>query len=303
MTYIWVITWAIVSLFTAIPAILLIYLLYKKLNEKLLKYAFFIAIPPAAGALVYIILMLLLRDSDFTKLIYAYIIAFLNHAIMFSTMICGIYFLHKMTGSKVPLHIKIGLPIVMVILIIETLFRLVPEQLFNMTIPVLIHNFFMMYWYYLVKKARDTIKLSPLRDIMNNYLILLPIYLALGYIYVVIKNFFPHLMVIFHFFDIQSFQLTALGVSVILILIKYFFQPSVEQNADLSRKWIHALNLTPREVELVPLILKGHTSGEIGDIMNISSQTAKNYISRMYRKMGVKNKVELIHMVQDKKEF
>ena len=58
------------------------------------------------------------------------------------------------------------------------------------------------------------------------------------------------------------------------------------------------LKLTSREQEIAELVVLGKTNNEIGDILYISEKTVKNNISSIYRKTGVKNRVQLTRIAQ-----
>lgn len=57
-------------------------------------------------------------------------------------------------------------------------------------------------------------------------------------------------------------------------------------------------NISDREKETVCLILKGKTNKEIEDTLYISIKIVKNYVYSIYRKFGVNNRLELIHLIQ-----
>ncbi len=51
--------------------------------------------------------------------------------------------------------------------------------------------------------------------------------------------------------------------------------------------------LTPREKEVLKLILKGHSNREIGEKLNIKESTVKIFNNKIFKKMKVKNRVGL----------
>jgi DNA-binding CsgD family transcriptional regulator len=53
-----------------------------------------------------------------------------------------------------------------------------------------------------------------------------------------------------------------------------------------------------REQEIIRLILKGKTNKDIEDDLFISIKTVKSHIYNIYQKLGVKNRLELIHLIQ-----
>jgi DNA-binding CsgD family transcriptional regulator len=56
-------------------------------------------------------------------------------------------------------------------------------------------------------------------------------------------------------------------------------------------------DLTLRELEIIKLVLKGHSNQEIGAALYISPNTVKNHIYNIYKKVGVKNRLELFHQL------
>ena len=57
---------------------------------------------------------------------------------------------------------------------------------------------------------------------------------------------------------------------------------------------LECYNLTERELKIVELILAGYTNGSIGEYLGISSNTVKNHISNIYKKINVSNRYELM---------
>ena len=52
--------------------------------------------------------------------------------------------------------------------------------------------------------------------------------------------------------------------------------------------------LSLREREIAALVANGYTNNEIGGILSISGKTVTNHLYHMYRKLDVKNRVELV---------
>jgi DNA-binding NarL/FixJ family response regulator len=55
----------------------------------------------------------------------------------------------------------------------------------------------------------------------------------------------------------------------------------------------HAPNLTPREESVVKLVVQGMVNREIAEELQLSEHTVKNYLFRIFDKLGVSNRVEL----------
>lgn len=56
------------------------------------------------------------------------------------------------------------------------------------------------------------------------------------------------------------------------------------------------LRLTRRQQELLPLIAHGLSNKEIASRLNLSEQTVKNHIHRMFRKVGANDRLEVIEI-------
>lgn len=51
-------------------------------------------------------------------------------------------------------------------------------------------------------------------------------------------------------------------------------------------------NLTKRETEVLELIIQGKSNPEIADEMMISIHTVKAHLEKIFRKLGVQNKIQ-----------
>ncbi len=57
-------------------------------------------------------------------------------------------------------------------------------------------------------------------------------------------------------------------------------------------------NVSARERDVIDLILKGKSNKEIEEALFISIKTVKSHVYSVFRKFGVKNRLELIHLIQ-----
>lgn len=60
-------------------------------------------------------------------------------------------------------------------------------------------------------------------------------------------------------------------------------------------------NISKREQEILHLILNGDSKKAIEEKLYISAHTVKNHIYNIYRKLGIKNRVQLVNLVQASK--
>jgi DNA-binding CsgD family transcriptional regulator len=67
--------------------------------------------------------------------------------------------------------------------------------------------------------------------------------------------------------------------------------------------WDHlgaTYGITPREREIIELICRGKRNKEIADELFISLQTVKDHNYRIYKKLGVRNRVQLVNLARDR---
>jgi DNA-binding CsgD family transcriptional regulator len=65
-----------------------------------------------------------------------------------------------------------------------------------------------------------------------------------------------------------------------------------------DRDPVAALNLTPRELEVLALVAKGRTNRQIGAALFISEKTASVHVTNLLRKLGVTNRTEAAAIAQ-----
>ena len=86
-----------------------------------------------------------------------------------------------------------------------------------------------------------------------------------------------------------------------LIFKNVFQRPAMEPGKSESlERWLKDQNVSPRESEVIQLILSGKSNHSIEKELFISRRTVESHIYNIYRKLGVKNRVQLMRMVSEK---
>lgn len=85
---------------------------------------------------------------------------------------------------------------------------------------------------------------------------------------------------------------------------KYIIEPRVAQvlaeniTFNKSENTYKDFNLTEREREVIIMIKDGFNNKQIANALFISEGTVKNYVSTIYEKAGVRNRIELINLLK-----
>ncbi len=73
-----------------------------------------------------------------------------------------------------------------------------------------------------------------------------------------------------------------------------YFSKRIEEMKDQVAK-LAAMKLTPREIETLKWLSKGHMIKEVADKMNIQKVTVDDYVKKMKKKFGVNTRTELLN--------
>ncbi len=70
-----------------------------------------------------------------------------------------------------------------------------------------------------------------------------------------------------------------------------------EESRDRSGQLLDRFNISPREEEVIRLILRGKSNRDIQAALFISHSTVKNHIYNIYQKMNIKSRLQLVSVV------
>lgn len=89
-------------------------------------------------------------------------------------------------------------------------------------------------------------------------------------------------------------------LSIILIAFSYNFfnQPYYMKDNIVTEYFIDKYSISKREIEVLNLVMNGQSREEIGNNLYISNNTVNNHIYNIYRKLNVKNRVQLLNLIQ-----
>lgn len=167
---------------------------------------------------------------------------------------------------------------------------LVLRMTFNFEAPIhwLINGFLavsVIYSMITLRKSKPGIHISHQEKIERTMslaiLTILPLFLLIEYYQ---KTDVPITISVF---------VTILATSKIFDNIKRLSLLTPENSIELKKD--NSYELTPREQEVADHLVKGHTYAQIAEDLFISMPTVKTHVSNIYRKVGVKNKMELFY--------
>jgi DNA-binding CsgD family transcriptional regulator len=81
----------------------------------------------------------------------------------------------------------------------------------------------------------------------------------------------------------------------------YLFEPEPLAVYHLPDGIANRYGISPREREIISMLVQGYTNRVIGEKLFISSTTVKNHIYHIYQKTGVTNKIQLINLINSPK--
>ncbi len=83
--------------------------------------------------------------------------------------------------------------------------------------------------------------------------------------------------------------------------VRYLFRPEPAPACLLPDQFVVKYNISPRECEIVSMLVQGYSNRMIAEKLFISAMTVKNHIYHIYQKTSVGNKVKLVNLINSLK--
>lgn len=90
-----------------------------------------------------------------------------------------------------------------------------------------------------------------------------------------------------------------MNLIIIYFTYTFFNQPNYISDGVFTEFFIKKFNLTKREIEVLDFTIKGLTRDKIGEVLFISGNTVNNHIYNIYKKLSVKNRVQLLNLIKN----
>jgi len=91
--------------------------------------------------------------------------------------------------------------------------------------------------------------------------------------------------------------LSAYSALSIVLVVRFIRGPRNNISWRVPDPFASMYGISDREREIIRLILQGNTEAHIGDVLFISRRTVVNHVYNIYRKTGVRNRVQLINLL------
>ena len=121
-------------------------------------------------------------------------------------------------------------------------------------------------------------------------------------IWVVLKSLGLHFIETHYLIKLYYFLLFFVGTLPLILLSKSFLlrhEPAVNGKTSKPQLLFSEYNITPREQEIIQEICKGKTNKQIADDLFITLQTVKDHCHNIFKKVEVKNRVQLVQMFSE----
>lgn len=90
-----------------------------------------------------------------------------------------------------------------------------------------------------------------------------------------------------------------IGIFGLVFYVKKINAPSYLEEGSLTEHLRISYDLTDREMDIIRSVIQGNTNKEVASIHFISVKTVEAHLSRIFKKVGVSNRVQLLNVVHE----
>jgi DNA-binding CsgD family transcriptional regulator len=96
----------------------------------------------------------------------------------------------------------------------------------------------------------------------------------------------------------QPLYFFVLNCLTVVLGLRWLDRPAYAERDGLTEYFLTAFGISPRESEIIGLLLEGAGTKVIGQKLFISSKTAENHVYNIYQKLKVRNRVQLFQLIR-----
>lgn len=246
--------------------------------------------------------------SNETLSVISHLIPFLGFPFLIISWYMFIKFSYEMTGAKISNYISIFYFVFLVSFFIVLGWSIIEFRgsdyslselpVFSLIYIYIVLDLFFTAWglVIILMKAKHSAVIHS--DILLRYLMICLSLLILKIVSVILLYFYPE--------TIPGFILLFF-LSIILPLVYLYYKINKILNREDYSEYLNSsienllarYGITKREREIVEEVCTGKSNQEIAESLFISLQTVKDHTHRIYLKMDIKNRMQLIKMMQE----
>ncbi|MDX1283460.1 MAG: LuxR C-terminal-related transcriptional regulator [Draconibacterium sp.] len=238
-------------------------------------------------------------SPDTTDIIYHILWDLIGFPAMLFAILYLVRFINPIIGVKLnPRITKVVAGILFLLIILSYIslyFRLNETQNFLRVLVVFISNIIIpgVIFIYLLLASAKTYLEETLEKSKRIFIYIL----FVGFLFWILFSLVPIQLGVWRHLIILSYYLALFVPSLFLYFKNQAFRDQENFVGNDLRKVLGSMNLTERERELAKLLLAGKSNQQIADEIFVSLQTVKNYVSKIYKKAGVKNRVQFVNRI------
>ena len=212
------------------------------------------------------------------------------------------FFLHMFNIVVKPIIHLLLITVDIIAVVTALVFLFVPEIYFTVHILSFL-MFGTLFWEILL----ILLKLFTLKDKILKSAVSILLIVTVFFTPLMLMDYVISIFPIFDFLktvDNLSRPVYFLIISILSIIFTfvYFNRPGFRKNNELTVYFLEKYRITPREKEIIELVLRGDNNKAIGKTLFISPKTVENHITSIYQKMAVNNRVQLAQMIFNNSE-
>jgi DNA-binding CsgD family transcriptional regulator len=157
-----------------------------------------------------------------------------------------------------------------------------------------------LYGIWILMRNFKRIGSSPLKSLIRSAAAYVSVMFVLMIVALLVRSLpgSPHLLREYGVTQV-AFYLGAM-IMILVYATRFLFQTDTSVPTLLPDRFIEQYGISPRECEIISMILRGYGNRKIGETLFISAMTVKNHIYHIYRKTGVENKVQLLNIINSR---
>lgn len=96
--------------------------------------------------------------------------------------------------------------------------------------------------------------------------------------------------------------LSCINIGCLIFSYTYLNQPAFMDGPRVTEHFIRSYDISRREAEVLRLLLEGTSNKDMAEALYVSIKTVEAHITNLYRKTGVRNRLQLLNLLQSNRK-